>query len=220
MEGKHFRIKKDFEIKKEPTHQPPSVKGKGRFEIKKESEEQPFQMSGDWHRQANDNDCGPCMILNISSALGLSIPDTTIQEVRDHVNGTRREQRNEPLDSQQNLLSGDVGDYLANVMKLNVEDYPCVEYEPDKILRKIHESINTRSPMLIYSTRGRHFRAIVWDTSAPDQPILLDSFSSGPQSVTPNGVENFIHDTVYGSKKGRVEHFGIVRHGGPRFRSM
>jgi hypothetical protein len=91
-------------------------------------------------------------------------------------------------------------------------------YEPEEVSRKIHESIESVGVISIYSTLGRHFRAIVSDGLG--NPVLLDSLTDGPQSIDEGQVESFIHNTVYGSTEERMEKIGLVRQGDSAYRLM
>lgn len=201
---KKFQIKRHFEIKK--PEQGSDSPAKERSEI--QGQEQ-------WLRQQNANDCGPCMIHNVARAFGLSL-DATVESIRNHVNTMRQERGQVVLPPEGRLLSGDVGRYFAEVLRLNVEEYPCVMYEPEEVLRKIHESIDAGGVILIYSTLGEHYRAIVSDESG--NPVLLDSLLNGPQAIEEGQVESIIHNTVYGSTEERMEKIGLVRHGDPAYR--
>ncbi len=203
--------KKKFQIE----NQPPK-----KFEILAEMPKKKFvihtetgkSISLEWFQQINSNDCGPCLLLNGLHLLKVESIPNSIAEVRADVNRIRRERGEQELPANGWFTSKDVGEYLAQVGSLQVEEFPVFPYEADDIKTAINNNISQRSYDLMYTTVGRHFTAVS-PTEEPNQYYLLDSFLNEPRIIGQEEVNSLLDRSVSSRVENRVERIGIARKG-------
>lgn len=189
-----------------------------KFEIKDETPKKKFvihteterDISLEWFQQINSNDCGPCLLLNGLHLLKVESIPNSIVEVRAEVNRMRIERGRPELPSDGWFTSEDIGEYLAKVGGLNVEEFPIFPYEVDSIKTDISENISQRPYDLLYSTEGRHFRAVS-PTEEVNQYYLLDSFLNEPRIVGQEEVNDLLDRSISSRTENRVERIGIAR---------
>lgn len=164
------------------------------------------EQEGLWYQQRNSNDCGPCMLLNIGSLLGIENEDESVTDVREWTNSKRREiiQRGgsirelSPTDWFDNT---DVDRYLSEKLGLDVQGIYISPHERDEIFEKIMQSMRS-SFEIFYGTYGSHFRAVIPNEEVPGTYLMLDSFSDAPAVIGERELENFVHSNVYNTGRG------------------
>ncbi len=198
IQGQGNDKKKKFEI------QPKKFVLRKKFEIQST---EPSEQA--WFHQENDNDCGPCMILNILNQLGVNGP-SSIREVREQVNEIRRNSQPPMRSLSENdwFTSDDVGKYLSVYAGLNVEEYVCFADAEQDTFDSIQNNINTTPYEVLYTTSGRHFKAIV---KSGDSVLLLDSFQNSPQTVNLDRINSLIRENVFSKRSDSPDRVGIVR---------
>lgn len=184
-----------------------------KFEIKKKfivHTETGRDISLEWFQQKNSNDCGPCLLLNGLRLLHVESIPNSIDEVRETVNQMRREKGRPELPSNGWFTSEDVGEYLAQVAGMEVEEYPVYPYDAENVKQQINWNISQRPYELMYTTVGNHFRAVA-PTSEPNQFYLLDSFLNEPKIISQGEAQELLERTVSSRSENRVERVGVAR---------
>jgi hypothetical protein len=202
---KRFQIKKHFQITSEQNA--PQGTPKKRFVITSET---PPETPHAWFKQSNEDDCGPCLILNSLPRLDPGYTTSNIAEVRASVNSMRRARGLEELPATANLTSEDLGRYLAQAGRLEVEEFPVLPYEAQEVLQAVDTNLMQRQFDLIYTTVGRHFRGIM-PVGQPNRYVLLDSLLDAPQLVGEDEVRLLLTRSAVGAHENRIERIGIVR---------
>ncbi len=191
---------KKFQINKPNT--------KKKFEVDEDKPKKKFVIEpGNWVQQRNANDCGPALILNALGELGVVVPDRNIEDVRNTVNRIRG---STPLPATGWFVSSDVGRYLSDVAGLRVEEYAANPYRKQEVIDAVEAVFRARAFDLLYITVGRHFRGIL---NKNNQLVLLDSFKSGPETVSPEDAWGLIERSINAGEGMRIERVGIVKRG-------
>ena len=153
--------------------------------------------------QANDADCGPCLVVNACNALGAFGYDSPIS-VRVEANNLRAQNRQVHIEDGGWLFVNDV--VLAMQQKgLLVEQYsiksPAMEAQARDQLSTIQLS---ETPFVAFSGVGRHFRGIYWNGQSY---FLLDSMLTNIPQARIGDIESMIRS---GKTSNRDETFAIA----------
>ena len=221
--------KKHFEIKPQKRFEIREIKdqGKKRFEIKAKKKfeiqiQQNTPITLEWFQQDNAHDCGPCLLLNGLQMLQVQEIPQSIEQVRREVNGLRRQEGRPELSQIANFTSEDIGKYLSEIAGLNVQEYPCLPYEADNVMRSIEQNLESDPYDMIYMTNGTHFRGLLPGAEKEGEFLLLDSLTDAPRAMNENSSINLVRDNVYAQQSSdriRMERVGIVRkHGEAGYR--
>lgn len=182
-----------------------------KFEIQEDKPKKKFVIESGtsyaWTQQRNANDCGPALILNSLGELGITVQDRSIEDVRGTVNRIRG---SSPLPATGWFLTSDVGRYLSEIGRLRVEEYVPLPYRKKEVFDAVESVFRARSFDLIYITIGRHFRGIL---NKNNELILLDSFTSGPETLSSEQAWNLISRTLNATDGTRIERVGVVTRG-------
>lgn len=178
---------------------------KGTFKVHKKFDiESAEEATLEWFAQENANDCGPCLLLNALQVLDIDTPHKSVEAVRSAVNELRQERGEEQLDENDWFTNRDVRRYFGEIAGLHVKEFPVYPYKKDNIRNMVAEDISEEPIDLIYSTDGRHFRAVT------PGGLLLDSLKNGPAEVSDQEIQEIIQNNIEASSSERYEFIGLV----------
>lgn len=155
-------------------------------------------------RQNNTYDCGPCVILNTRSALGLPLgvdPASGINELRAQINAGRRSRGEREHAHNAWLQNFDVSSSLQSEMYTGPEYIVLSPQLADNNMREINAFFEGPDGFIV-TTVGRHFRSIVKRTIPGQQTVytLLDSFQSSPISMSIDQIRGYLSHVVEQSR--------------------
>ena len=172
-----------------------------------ESERGPVQLPGTdqqvmFAHQGNNYDCGPCLVLNTYSVLGVPPPDTSVPGIRQRNNQLRAGERTQPLGDSDWFSTTDVG----RMMRLGglIDEPYSVKAKPQEaeLRESIRQKIAEVTQFFVYSTTGRHFKGIY----SPDgvHYYLVDSLHSSITVVEQNAIYSLITEAQMSNRPEQV----------------